>query len=331
MSEGSVIMRRIIRIGEKSTGITIPREWLNSIGADLGSLVRVSISGRSIIVSPMEEKETSVSEIPLDTREFSSPEAFSRILIASYLEGLDRIVVSGDRIAIRKAFNDVFTKLPGIVLFESGERSEFRITVDENVMSLMAIIKTLSSSSLMMFDLLDKYLSTGDLSHLDQLFALDDDLDRLHFMGIRLIKKSPGMSTAEAGDLIVLIKSLEHVGDSLDRTARFMQRIKLDERCVKTASEIFRIAREYYEKSLEAYISKDITTALNLLSNRARTMDNLIESVIRTTCSNELSGVLHEALNIIAISAEIGELTASSYAREKISMLSKGESQKLSS
>ncbi|MEZ0289969.1 MAG: hypothetical protein ABWJ42_02620 [Sulfolobales archaeon] len=326
MSESSVLMRRIIRIGEKSVGLTLPREWLNVIGVDLGSLVRISVMGRNIIISPVEERETSISEIPLDTREFTNSETFSRVLIASYLEGLDRIVATGDRIVIRRAFNEVFSKLPGIVLFESGDRSEFRITVDENIMSLMAIIKTLSSSSLMMFDLLDKYFSTGDLSYLDQLFALDDDLDRLHFMGIRLIKRSPGTLVAEAGDLVVLLKSLEHVGDSLDRTARFMQRVKLDERCTKMAAEIFRSVRDYYEKSLESYISRDVKVSLELLSKRASTMDNLIDSVVKSTCSNELSGILHEALNIVAISAEIGELAVSSYIREKISRALKKES-----
>ena len=318
VDESNVNMRRVIRIGEKSVGITLPREWLNTLKMSVGTLVKISLLGNSIVISPLESKEISEKEINIKVDEYPSPEMLSKILIASYLEGLDKVNATGDRIIIRRAFNEIFSKLPGIVLLESGERSEFRITVDENIMGISSIIKTLISSSLMMFDLLEKYFTTGERSFLDQLLVLDDDLDRLHFMGIRLVKKSSLMNIAEATDLLIMIKSLEHVGDSLDRTARFLLRTSLNEECMKISLEIFRKVREYYNKTLEAYVSKNVISALDLLNKRAPLMDELISDIMKTRCSNELSGVLHEALNITAIAAEIAELSTSAVIREKI-------------
>lgn len=318
MSESLSIMRRVIRIGERSMGVTLPREWLNLLGIDLGSLVKISIIGNSIVISPVSEETTIIRELSVDTKDLDTPDKISKIIIASYLEGLDRIVSQGDRIVIRRAFNEIFSKLPGIVLFESGKELEFRVTVDENIMNIESITKTLTNSSLMMFDLLNKYLETKDKSYLEQLFILDDDLDRLHFMGIRLIKKTLALSPSDAGDLLIAIKSLEHVGDSLDRSARMLQRISIDEKCASVASEILKLTRAYYEESLDVYHKRDFLKAIQLLNNRQSYMDSLIDLLTKSTCSNELLGFLHEALNIISIAAEISELTVSRFVREKI-------------
>ncbi|MGC9147894.1 MAG: AbrB/MazE/SpoVT family DNA-binding domain-containing protein [Sulfolobales archaeon] len=320
MSESSGIMRRVIRIGEKSMGVTIPREWLNALGIDIGSLVKLSIVGNNIIISPVSETAAMVREISLDTKEnLDTSDKLSKVIIASYLEGLDKIISFGDRMIIRKAFNEIFSKLPGVVLFESGKELEFRISVDENIMNVESIIKTMASSSLMMFELIDKYFETKDKSYLDQLFALDDDLDRLHFMGIRLIKRSYLMNPSDAGDLLIAIKSLEHVGDSLDRSAGMLQRIDINVKCISTAVEMLRTTRSYYENSLDSYYKRDVSRAITILNERPAYMDKLIDLVTKTSCASELSGILHEALNIISISAEISELTVSKFIREKLS------------
>jgi hypothetical protein len=38
VDESNVNMRRVIRIGEKSVGITLPREWLNTLKMSVGDV-----------------------------------------------------------------------------------------------------------------------------------------------------------------------------------------------------------------------------------------------------------------------------------------------------
>jgi antitoxin component of MazEF toxin-antitoxin module len=46
-------VRKVIRIGERSIGITIPKEWLPVIGVGVGSSVEVTLGPGYLLVKPL--------------------------------------------------------------------------------------------------------------------------------------------------------------------------------------------------------------------------------------------------------------------------------------
>lgn len=304
-------IRKIIKIGEKSYGLTLPKEWLDKLGVRVGSSVETTIVGDHITIRPI----TSALGRSISLEE-SDENMLSKLIIASYIEGKDLIILKGDKNSIRRAFNSVKGKLPGMIFVEKGEAPEIRITADERTINMLEIIKTMKSTAETMMDLMVKYLESGDSENLKEILIMDDELDSLHFIGLRSVKRISAKMPEESIDLSITIKSLEHIGDALDRASNYLLRTRLSDRCRETFKEIVRITSSYFSKSLNALIQNNYRESLEMLNERQRHMDLVFDIAKKNACFDELSALLHEALVIIASSAEASEVSVSRHIRK---------------
>jgi len=304
-------IRKVIRIGEKSYGITLPKEWLDRLGIKTGSSVETVIAGDHITIRPV-TGEILGKSIYLEE---GDENMLSKLIIASYIEGKDLIVMKGDKNVIRKAFNIVKGKLPGMIFVEKGDSPEIRITADERTINIQEVIKTMKSTAQVMFELMAKYLEGNDQEHLKEILVLDDELDSLHFIGLRSIKRMSAKMPEEAIDLAIALKALEHIGDALDRASTYLLRAKLSERCSETLKEALRTAYRYFQTSFDALISNNYRLSLEVLNERQSNIDTVLDLSKKSACFEELSAVIHEILVIIASSAEASEISVSRYIR----------------
>ncbi|MDT7894657.1 MAG: phosphate uptake regulator PhoU [Desulfurococcales archaeon] len=307
-------IRKVIRIGEKSYGLTLPKEWLDRLGIKIGSSVETVIAGDHITIRPV-AGEILGRSIYLEE---GDENMLSKLIIASYIEGKDLIVMKGDKNVIRKAFNIVKGKLPGMIFVEKGDSPEIRITADERTINIQEVIKTMKSTAQVMFELMAKYLEDNDQEHLKEILVLDDELDSLHFIGLRSIKRMSAKMPEEAIDLAIALKALEHIGDALDRASTYLLRAKLSGRCSETLKEALRIAYRYFQISFDALISNNYRLSLEALNERQSNIDAVLDLSKKSTCFEELSAVIHEILVIIASSAEASEISISRYIRGRV-------------
>lgn len=307
-----VSIRKIIRIGEKSCGVTIPREWLDKIGIKVGASVETSLVGNSIVIkpSPVEGSMESVIKISGEREDH-----LANMIIASYIEGGDVISIQGDRLVIRRAFNSVKGKLPGMIFIEKGETPEIRITSDEKFSNFPEIVKTMRSSIRTMMYLMTRYLETGNVEYLKEILVMDDELDSLHFIGLRTVKRTAIKMPREAIDLATVIKSLEHIGDAFDRASNYLMRIRLLDGCNAQLKEMIEEVSRYCMASLDAFISGDHRASLELLRDRATVSERILEISRKRACSEDLSAVVHELLVVVASAAEVSEASVSMYVR----------------
>ena len=153
----SSIIRKIIRIGERSAGVTIPKEWLSTLGLNIGSAVELILSRDSITVKPIEVgKRKFTSTLKIKSK---STEELSKLIIAGYAEGYDTIELETDKLLARKAFYSVATKLPGSIAMDDA-RITIKISVDELNTSVDEVISSMRSIMLSMFDYFTDYLDT---------------------------------------------------------------------------------------------------------------------------------------------------------------------------
>jgi len=241
-------VRKIIKIGERSVGITIPKEWLPLLGLSIGSSVEVTLGSGYITVKPL----TTAQPKPLLSIKVRSEDTntLARLIIAGYVEGYDMVVVASPRDIARKAFYNVALRLPGAIAM-NGTYLTVKISVDELNTNVDEVITSMKTTIDSMFDLLMDYFQTGDKSKLEQLIRLDDDLDRLHFLGVRTIKRTSFRNPQNALDNLIVIKSLEHIGDALDRASNTLIRMggNTDEECKRVFREIFAQTVQKYSPS----------------------------------------------------------------------------------
>ena len=304
-------VRKIIKIGEKSYGITIPKEWLDKLGVKIGSSVEIVIVGDHMTIRPVTpgvpEKTITLEDI--------DESMLAKLIIASYIEGKDLIALKGDKNTIRRAFNSVKGKLPGMIFVERGEIPEIKITADERMINIIEVIKTMRGAVQAMLSQMVGYLEDRDPGHLKEILVIDDDIDSLYFIGLRSVKRISAKIPEEAIDLTIVIKALEHMGDALDRSSNYLMKAQISEKCANAYKEMLSLATSYFSESFDAFLSGNYRASLEILNQRPTRIETILEISRKSACFEELSALIHETLILVASSAEISEASVSRYIR----------------
>ncbi len=308
--------RKVIRIGEKSIGITLPKNWLDSIDIGLGDLVEVRAAGDMLVIKPVttgrpEEKPTEFS-VSDDIDEVS------RIIIASYIEGLDSMALKGKRETIRRAYQRIEPKLPGSLILEGESETIIKIATSEVNVDLLEILSSMSSMLNSMFERLVTYLESNGDKNITELLEMDDQVDKLYFLALRAIKKLSFKDPKESIDDTLVVKNMEHIADALDRTANFIRRSNFSQACLSTLSTKVKDVWSYSLKAITAYLSNSKDNALRVITNREAMLDNIFNIIKEGHCERDIAGVIHESQLIIALSVDIAESTFSKYVRQII-------------
>lgn len=303
-------VRKVIRIGERSVGITIPKEWLSILGIDLGSSVEIALGPGYLLIKPLSTayaRKMQTIKIKHD-----DPEVLSRLIIASYIEGFDTVVVEDGKDIARAAFQKTSMRLPGAIALE-GPTYRIKISVDEFNTDLNDVINSMKSILLMMFDLIIDYFGSGDKHKLEEILRLDDDLDRLHFLGIRTIKRTAFRDPSQAIDSSIVIKSLEHIGDTLDRASNTLIKIAGDtiiskDICRSIFKDIFSKVSSYISKAINALTSQNLALSMKVLIGREELAKEIMSSVTPCLDAPGVLGLVHEAIVAVYEAAEIAEV-----------------------
>ncbi len=307
-------VRKIIKIGERSAGITIPKEWLPLLGLSIGSSVEVSLGSGYIMVRPLSITKTKpLYAVKVRAKDI---ETLSRLIIAGYIDGYDVIVVENSRDLARKAFYEVAMRLPGTIAMD-GPSFTIKVSVDELNTKVEEVITSMKTTIDTMFDLLMDYFQTGDRSRLEQLIKLDDDLDRLHFLGVRTIKRTAFKNPQDALDNMIVIKSLEHIGDALDRASNTLLKLgsSFVEECKTRFRDVFARVAAYTSKSINSFVTMNLDLAIKVLMEREPLSREVF--TIPGTCIDtpETMALVHEATVILYEAAEIAEVATARIVR----------------
>uniref|UniRef100_A0A7J3QDL4 AbrB/MazE/SpoVT family DNA-binding domain-containing protein n=1 Tax=Ignisphaera aggregans TaxID=334771 RepID=A0A7J3QDL4_9CREN len=303
-------IRKIIRVGERSIGITIPKEWLNVLGLGIGSNVEVSLGSGYILIKPLTAAQHRIIHSVKIKHE--DPDILSRLIIAGYIEGYDIIVLDEVRDIARKAFYPIAMRLPGVIAMD-GVTFKIKVSVDEVNTDLNEVVSSMRSALNTMFDLLIDYFNTSDKNRLNEIIHLDDDLDRLHFLGMRTIKRTSFRDPPYSLDYAIVLKSLEHIGDSLDRVSNTLLHIDLNTlqsspECRGVFKDIFAKVSSYVSKSVNAFTTSNVNLAMKVLLGREEISKSILSSIQKCIEVHGVLAMVHEAINAIYEAAEIAEV-----------------------
>ena len=308
--------RRVIRIGEKSIGITLPKQWLESLNIGLGDLVEVKAIEDMLVIRPVVAEHGGSASVNLSIED-GADEAM-RMIIASYIEGFDDITVNGNKDSIRRAYQAIEHKLPGSLILEGEGGVTVKVATSETSIDLKTIINSMSTILTAMFDKLIMYLETNDPSSLEELLTMDDQIDKLYFLALRTIKKLSFRDPKESIDDTIIVKNIEHIADSLDRTARTLKAMgKLEPACYNVLKERTKDIWMYSLRAISSYQESSRDHALKVIMGR-EDMLNKMFTLVKTPCSEELAGIMHEYQLIVALAVDIAEATFSSIVRSSI-------------
>jgi len=219
------------------------------------------------------------------------------------------------------ALSDVSSKLPGVVVVE-GEGNEvvIKIAISESVVSFDEVINRMIKVLEGMYSYVERFIETGDPKYGEEVLRSDDELDRLFFLGLRLAKRTIMTKLLEKDvsyarellDIAMLIRSIEHVGDALDRSVRILQEVEM-EPIRDTLLELFRLSSKIIFDTLYAYRRVNLKAASRILEMRRELRRKVMS--MRKEAPLSMQGILNELDLIATLAEDIIDITVSRFIR----------------
>ena len=267
------ILRSVMRSGS-SLVISLPMVWVRSVGLKSGDHVEIRIAGDSLIISPTIGEES--HEINLDYE--GDLGAMINKVVAAYLLGYDLVNVLIPRELrddLERELLSVKDRLMGLEVIDEGEASiTLKMMIDPLEFKPSEILRRMWKISDDMLDNSLKSLLSHDLKRSKLLEMWEDDMDRLYFYMVRILRKSAlnpalraalKLSSLELLDYRLAAYFLENIADKAYELVKFVDiaQGKL-RRNVKRISEIL---LENHHYSMKAFLNGKLDAVLIIKKN----------------------------------------------------------------
>jgi phosphate uptake regulator len=222
-----VIYRRLQKLGGGSLYVSLPKRWAVRQGLKKGDPVSMDESASGSLIISKEGGdgggERTFSTVPVSV---ADPLYLKREIAAAYLSGRDiiRLTFLKEDYRVRRLIRELGKELLGLELAEEEERSiTFRFMLEPTAMTPDRIFRRMNSLTSSMY--LDGVtaLCSGDSDLAEDVVKRDEEIDRLYFLGVRLLRQIAASSSlsaklavspVQALDYRVAFHHLEYIGDS---------------------------------------------------------------------------------------------------------------------
>ncbi|MCC6019293.1 MAG: phosphate uptake regulator PhoU [Candidatus Verstraetearchaeota archaeon] len=278
--------RRIQFTGKSTYIVSLPKEWVVSMGLKAGSLVTITRQDGSLILTPkgVAKPATQPTEATITISSGEDPETIVRAIISLYLVGYNSIIIKAreDRISImqRNLIKELTRKkLVGTeIVSETSNEIRLQVLVSypelsvENALRRMCIIATSMHKDAM------QALKNMDRELAEEVIQLDDEVDRFSFYIIRQLKlavqnvkiiRDIGLSSPrDCLGYRVIVKFVERIADHAARIAKNVLSLeeKPSESVLQTLYEMSTFAQNLFEDAIKALFKKDYALADQVIS-----------------------------------------------------------------
>jgi len=221
--------RKVQRFGRSTLMVSLPSEWVKSVGLKPGDLVRIEVreDGTLLIIpEALLEKRMRGKEVVIHIDHTTPEEILVRSIYAMYIAGYDRIVIECDEPYILSqqlhAIRNIVRMLIGAEIVEqTASKVTIQVFIDVEKYGLENLVLRMINSLKSMLDFLMLSIKSGKKEHLKELMELEYELDRVHALAVRytyvlsMLGGTPFLTEYRA-----LIKDFEDIGDSLTSAAQ---------------------------------------------------------------------------------------------------------------
>jgi phosphate uptake regulator len=303
-------LRKVQEMGGATLLVSLPKEWVRSASVKKGAVLSIENSGDGgLLIYPVENAPGSKQEkeIVIDyPSKFEVPSLTGEIT-GAYLLGYDLIRIKGrNRISSidRDAAITAIKKLIGLEVVEEDALSiTCQFLVDNTAVEpskifrrISAIVRAMVSDSL-------KQLASEESLRFESVAERDDEVDRLHFLIVRLIRSAVrdpraagkfGLSSIDCLDYRVAASSLETAGDYAVELSNAIQVIEsLDGESKKEILHIAEVLDTIEEGAVRGFIAKDYTLTRGVLEKYKEFESLLSEFRNESSSSKSLAELLH--------------------------------------
>ena len=291
--------------------VTLPKEWALKNGLTRGSIVATTetLDGRLLI-----DPKYNVERAPLVAVVKPGPH-LNREIIGKYLLGYDIIRIEAkDRISIedREAIKRTSSRLIGLEIIEEDySKIVMQCLLEPSALPPEKMLRREYSISSMMFKDSVTALVEGDVQLARNVIARDDEVDRLYFLLVRILRmiiQNPSLSERlklspiDCLDYRLTASLVESIGDSSKQIAEDAVQLgsKVEENISSMLLDFYKVVHESYSDSVTAFLSKNVSIAESVRERRKRVEElyRNLETAINTQ-PNETAQSLLSVISVI--------------------------------
>jgi len=231
-------VRRVQKFGRSTLMISLPAEWVKSVGLNPGDAVNIEVlEDGSLRLTPLSiatrKKER---ELRVKVSSGSSESLLTRTIYAGYVLGMDKIVIESISGVLSETHlrivRDMIRLLIGTEIIEyTPKKIVIQILIDPSKYSTMAVIGRMSNLVRFMVQHIETAITENKPHLLNEVRELENEVDRLHALTARqliltqvnkMIGKYLGIKPTLATEYRAVIRAYEEAADTLDKAANIL-------------------------------------------------------------------------------------------------------------
>jgi phosphate uptake regulator len=331
--------RKIQKVGQSTLSVSLPKDWLSLAGVKHGDTVYLD-QGRKgdlrILSKNLVEEEEKPKEYYINCDKTKEPNLLERLIIGSYLLGVNTIKISSSTRINAKQMEEIrsiTTRVVGLNIIEASQKEIIlQCFIDPLKLSIYPLIKRLSVITTTMLDeAMEAFLKVNpELAN--DVIKREDEADNIYWLITRLIISAQRSQTIASKmglnfmpiGFRLISKNLERIADYSENIAKIalnLHRTKdtIDERELETLLVLNRLTKEIFQKALNALFSRDIIAANEAINLRTK-LDAEVEiqmnkSIVPhlSTIAIMLSMIAENSASIAAVALNIEINKSSSF------------------
>jgi phosphate uptake regulator len=259
-----MIIRRLVKAGQASHTISLPKEWLDRHKLKKGDLVYLYEKGdKELIITPESKADEEVPQkeitIPIDNKELST---IQREITSAYINNYNTIVLNGQ--SITKQTKDIRKMLHDFVALEVADQTANSI-IAKDLLNLkeISIDKTIRRMDMLVRSMIQDSIAALENADLAQSVQVRDyEVNRAYFLLMRLLKSSLAnkqiadffqLSNEKVLSYYYLTINLENFADSAKQLSEYLAKEKKKDKL----KAVFQGVEKNYLEVMKAYFTKD--------------------------------------------------------------------------
>ncbi len=304
-------VRKLQEMGGATLLVSLPKEWVRRAALKKGSAVAMDeAADGGLLIYPSREgtDEPLGHEIDIAYPSRYRNEGIPNEITAAYLLGYDMIRVTGRDVISSRDRDRIISSIKLLIGLEIVEEDARSITsqflVDKMAVEPSKIFRRISTIvRAMVSDTLRQLVASNESGLVESVAQRDDEVDRLHFLLVRLIRtavKEPlsaskfRLSAIDCLDYRVAASSLETAGDYAVELSNSVSRLGTISAAVQLRiEEVIDLLDTVQSNSVRSFVQRDFKLAQRVLDDSLR-LEKLI-AALRDVSHDSPVEILHLA------------------------------------
>jgi phosphate uptake regulator len=259
-----MIIRRLVKAGQASHTISLPKEWLDRHKLKKGDLVYLYEKGdKELTITPESKADEVVPQkeitIPIDGKELST---IQREITSAYINNYNTIILNGQ--SITKQTKDIRKMLHDFVALEVADQTASSI-IAKDLLNLkeISIDKTIRRMDMLVRSMIQDSIAALDNAELAQSVQVRDyEVNRAYFLLMRLLKSSLAnkqiadffqLSNEKVLSYYYLTINLENFADCAKHLSEYLAKEKKKDK----VKQVLQGVEKNYLEVMKSYFTRD--------------------------------------------------------------------------